>query len=531
MRKLTIFILGIIAALSLSACFRSVGSDTPTAQALNPDGGIDVAQGVTGTPTVEVAATEEAQPSATPTETMTATATHTPTITQTPTPDVGAVTFTPTSDVTATNTPVAQQGGARPPSGFANAPRGEALPLGERAPAGPPTQVVVLVSATPSATATPTNTATATATATATPTDTPSPTATATATASPTPVNTNTPTPNLPTPTRTTVPLQSVPGDLRNTSNQGGLDIGQGGAEVPETGSADVAQETTPTIAAPPAGQGGQLSPNQMTATAVIGAATATAAANATIAAGGDPNASPEAQQGGQQPPADGTTQQQTDPDQPAQTQPQTTLVVVTSAPTTDCEYLVAIGDTLSQIARTYNLTINEIAVANNITNPDLIEAGYPLIIPGCGRDAASATATAAATAGTTGVPNAGQGGAQPTAEATDNSQGPFRYTVQAGDRIYQLSLRYGVSMSAILAANPQITNMNVITEGQEITIPGPPTTQPNGTTGTGDVIVVTATPNPDAGQGGASAPVTQPTAPNPPAGFTPTPSPPANQG
>ncbi len=542
MRKLTIIILGILAALSLSACFRGVGTDTPTAQALNPGGGGEVVQLVSATPSVDAAAltgtaivanATNAQPSATPTHTLTPTITLTPTNTATPTPDVGAVTFTPTSNVTNTPTPAPLGQG-----GFANAPRGEALPLGERQPTAVPTQVVILVSETPTSTVTPSPTATATSTvtpsptATATSTVTPSPTATATSTVTPSPTATetatptemvvasftpsDTPGPQQPSPTRTTVPLQAVP------RNEGGPDLlGQGGAEAP---GVELAQAVTPTVETGVQAQ--QLSPNQMTATAVIGNATATAAANATIAAGGDPNAPAAVQQ-----PQQGGAQQPQAQQQPQQQQ-QPQVVVVTSAPTNDCEYLVAIGDTLSQIARQYNLSINEIAVANNITNPDLIEAGYPLIIPDCGRDAASATATAAATAG---VANAGQGGAASPVGAMDNSQGPFTYTVQAGDRIYQLSLEYGVTMSAILAANPQITNMNVISEGQEITIPGPPTqtlqntgTTTTTTTGTTNVIVVTATP-PQAGQGGAQAPPPAPQQPAP--GFTPTTAPLPNPG
>ncbi|NJL95196.1 MAG: LysM peptidoglycan-binding domain-containing protein [Anaerolineae bacterium] len=56
--------------------------------------------------------------------------------------------------------------------------------------------------------------------------------------------------------------------------------------------------------------------------------------------------------------------------------------------------------------------------------------------------------------------------------------------------------MRYGVTMSSILNANPGITNMNVISEGQVITIPGPPTTTPAGTTST-------TTTTDQSGQGG----------------------------
>lgn len=148
---------------------------------------------------------------------------------------------------------------------------------------------------------------------------------------------------------------------------------------------------------------------------------------------------------------------------------PGVTVQVQPTVQTTDCEYLVQIGETLSQIARRYNLTIDQIANYNNITNPNLIRAGYPIIIPGCGL---LTPTTAPAT-----PISSGQGGLVVTpTQPLDNSQGPFTYTVQAGDNIYRISVRYGITMRELLSANPQISDMNFISEGQRITVPGPPT-------------------------------------------------------
>jgi LysM repeat protein len=250
---------------------------------------------------------------------------------------------------------------------------------------------------------------------------------------------------------------------------------------------------------------------NQMTATAVIAGATQTQAAIETIAAGGDPNA--------------GVVQQGVTPDAGAP-------IVITATPVgavQDCEYLVQLGDNLGTIARTYNTTINDLAVRNSITNPDLIRAGYPIIIPGCGQTTAVVQPGIIPTAT---LPGVGAGGAV----ATSNASGPFQYSVVAGDNIYRLSLTYGVTMREILASNPQISNMNVITEGQLLTIPGPPTqttAAPGVITATPNVVIVTQTPfvDPNAGAGGgvvqptiAQPQVVQPTVAQPvvPA-FTPT--------
>jgi LysM repeat protein len=59
-------------------------------------------------------------------------------------------------------------------------------------------------------------------------------------------------------------------------------------------------------------------------------------------------------------------------------------------------------------------------------------------------------------------------------------------YTVRQGDTLAKIAARFGVSVNAILAANPQITNPDRIFVGQRITIPGAggnPPPPPPGTT------------------------------------------------
>ena len=58
-----------------------------------------------------------------------------------------------------------------------------------------------------------------------------------------------------------------------------------------------------------------------------------------------------------------------------------------------DCVYTVQRGDTLSQIARRYNTTVDAIVAANRIANPNLIHVGNRFVIPNCtaGQPAAAA--------------------------------------------------------------------------------------------------------------------------------------------
>lgn len=46
------------------------------------------------------------------------------------------------------------------------------------------------------------------------------------------------------------------------------------------------------------------------------------------------------------------------------------------------------------------------------------------------------------------------------------------RYTVKKGDTLWGVARRYGVTLAALKAANPQIKNPNLIFPGDEVTIP-----------------------------------------------------------
>ena len=111
----------------------------------------------------------------------------------------------------------------------------------------------------------------------------------------------------------------------------------------------------------------------------------------------------------------------------------------VTPPPTTTVKYTVKSGDTLYKIATMYNTTVAKIAAANNITNVNLINVGQVLIIPG-----------------TTVTP-------PPTTTV--------KYTVKSGDTLYKIATMYNTTVAKIAAAN-NITNINLISVGQVLTIP-----------------------------------------------------------
>lgn len=128
-----------------------------------------------------------------------------------------------------------------------------------------------------------------------------------------------------------------------------------------------------------------------------------------------------------------------------------------------DTIYTVQYGDTLGRIAQRFNTSVQAIAQANNIVNPNYIYVGQQLVIPDNGNPAPAPTTQPPA----------------PTPPPTGSN--PATYVVQAGDTLSRIAARFGVSLNALARANG-ITNPNYIYVGQVLTIPGGgsnPTPQP----------------------------------------------------
>jgi LysM repeat protein len=103
--------------------------------------------------------------------------------------------------------------------------------------------------------------------------------------------------------------------------------------------------------------------------------------------------------------------------------------------------HIVQPGETLYRISVRYNTTVAAIAGANNITDPTTIYVGQQLAIPG------------------------------PDAEPTTKSTGATTYTIQPGDNLYRIALKFGLTYQQLAAYNG-ITNPNSIYVGQVLRIP-----------------------------------------------------------
>jgi len=108
--------------------------------------------------------------------------------------------------------------------------------------------------------------------------------------------------------------------------------------------------------------------------------------------------------------------------------------------------YEVRWGDTLSRIAARYATTISAIVARNpQIVDRNRVYAGSVLIVP-------SGSSTA--------------GGTAPVAQETGE------YTIQRGDTLATIAHRFGTTVTALMQANPSITNVNYIQAGRRLVIP-----------------------------------------------------------
>lgn len=108
--------------------------------------------------------------------------------------------------------------------------------------------------------------------------------------------------------------------------------------------------------------------------------------------------------------------------------------------------YVVAIGDTLKSLADRYGTTVDTLVALNGIANANVIYEGQRLTVP-------------------TGVI------VSPPPPSTPPSAGGT-YVVQWGDTLRKIAARYNTTVDAILSVNPQIWNANLIYIGQVINLP-----------------------------------------------------------
>ena len=103
--------------------------------------------------------------------------------------------------------------------------------------------------------------------------------------------------------------------------------------------------------------------------------------------------------------------------------------------------HVVQPGEGLFEIADLYGINANDIVLANNLDNRNLLRVGQELVIPGVSRRDALVR------------------------------QGTV-HVVQTGESMLGIAIRYGVTVEEVLEAN-ELDNPDSIFEGQELIIPG----------------------------------------------------------
>ena len=128
-------------------------------------------------------------------------------------------------------------------------------------------------------------------------------------------------------------------------------------------------------------------------------------------------------------------------------------------------------GESLTSIALLYGTSVNALVHANGLQDPNSIQIGQVLAIPGAAQPTSTATAGQTAAATRTATP-------RPTVRATAGADSTITHTVQKGETLSGIASLYGVTVQEIVDAN-DLESADLIQIGQVLIIPLPPQASP----------------------------------------------------
>jgi len=116
--------------------------------------------------------------------------------------------------------------------------------------------------------------------------------------------------------------------------------------------------------------------------------------------------------------------------------------------------HIVVAGDTLSAIARSRGVELEALAGLNQLSSPSMIFPGQRLKLP----EQAI-------------VESSEQPVVDGPATVASSPSRPPHHAVQPGENLYRISLRYGLSLNELLAANPTV-DPRKLRIGQKVRLP-----------------------------------------------------------
>lgn len=127
------------------------------------------------------------------------------------------------------------------------------------------------------------------------------------------------------------------------------------------------------------------------------------------------------------------------------------------TVPAKSTRYTVRTGDNMTRVAKRLGVSVATLAAANGVADPNRLRAGQVLNVPRVGEP--EPAAVAALTPLPSPVVVVGGGG---------------RHRVAAGENLARIAARYATTPAELAAANG-LKNPNLIREGAELQVPGPP--------------------------------------------------------
>ncbi|WP_300523227.1 LysM peptidoglycan-binding domain-containing protein [Aminiphilus sp.] len=151
-------------------------------------------------------------------------------------------------------------------------------------------------------------------------------------------------------------------------------------------------------------------------------------------------------------------------------------------SPQTFREHTVAAGESLSVIARRYGTTVQALADANGLKSPYPIRIGQVLRVPVAAGNASAPTAAIAA--GTGASPETARpvhtetpaqapatGGSGAPATARPGAPRTSVHTVAAGETLWSIATKYGVTVATVLGSNA-LADPNRLQPGMQLRVP-----------------------------------------------------------